>query len=257
MANIAEHLNAEGGTSAGMDVIGEEEQSADDSETPAMASPIGPAPANNVAPTFSSRIPVPEPVMYGREVHSDGPQNPPRPISLDVSALSPMALLRPSFLVAVNNERVRLQRVREDLGESVGRTRHCLTEQRERLNVLQRKVVEKSRSHDRAADQFRRAREYLKATKLDDGASTTKEPPSVKKPPNRMCEHLVASRLDNVAVSYSQLQFWELKMQRQKDVVARTSEELTAAEQSLQEKLEVLDTALGKLHSVANLLGGL
>ena len=222
-ANIANHLNADGGTSAGTDALEEEEQTSAESDPPPMAFADAPATGINAAPIVSSGIPVTE------------------PITLDEAALSPMAILRPSFLVAVNNERMRLQRVRDDLGNAAARTRHCLTEHQERLNLLQKKVVDKSRSHDKAAGQFLRAREVCKA----------------QKPPTRMSEQLVASWLEKVAVSYAQLQSWELKMKRQKEVVDHTAEELTAAEDSMKEKIEMLETTLRKLHSLATLLDGL
>ncbi|KAG0596201.1 hypothetical protein M758_UG232200 [Ceratodon purpureus] len=131
------------------------------------------------------------------------------PVTLDVAQISALALLHTSFTSSVENERVRILMVQMDLEKSVGKLRKTLIEQRHRLSVLERKALEKSRSHDRAKAQFRRAREIMNAKKLDGGASVTKHGGSIGNSGVRMSEQPVNSWMDNVVVASKQVEYWE------------------------------------------------
>ena len=251
--SIAKHLNAEGGTSAALDNLSPEEDASHDSETHPFARETAAAVRIQGGPSAKTEKFLDD----GREIQVDGPRIPLLSITLDVAAISAMARLRPSFVSKIEKERKRLQVVRDGLREPVEQIRLRLIEQRETLPLLEKEVVEKSRNHDKIAGQFRRAREVLKSTKVDRGATATKETRSLPNPPNRMCEQLVDSWLENVAVAYSQLETSEGNLKTQKNRVAETSEELTAAEDILKEKLEMLDMMLKQLDSLAAVLHGL
>ncbi|KAG0598406.1 hypothetical protein M758_12G070400 [Ceratodon purpureus] len=147
--------------------------------------------------------------------------------------------------------------VKCDLQKSVDRIRSCLTEQRQRLSILDRKVLEKKRSHDRAAAQFRRAREVMNASKVDVVDPISKGGGSGQRGGVKMCEQLVNSMMDTVREASTELESWESKLERQKERVANTTGELAAAEEMMREKLEVVDTSLAELQALRGFLASL
>ena len=257
---IAEHLNAEGGSSSGVGFSQSEEMTASgfeilpDAEAPAedlaRDTDVDTAPSEVVPITHTPLLPAPE----GQTPAAPRVR---APMTLGGPQISAMALLRTSFMSSVENERVRLLMVERDLGKSVGKLRKTLTEQRQRLTVMERKAVEKSRSHDRAQAQFRRAREIMNANKVDIGSAGPKRGASPGNSGVRMSELLVNSWMDNVAVAAKQVESWEVKINLQKERLENTMWELASAEDVLREKVEVLDESLTHLHALAGFLATL
>ena len=253
-ATIAEYLNAEGGSSTGVGFSQSDDMFPPDLEIlPDAEAPVAER-SHTLLETARSEIIPMVPCSEGQNVSDPKVR---APVTLDVAEISALALLRTAITCSVENERVRLLMVQMDLGRSVGKLRKSLTEQRLRLTVLERKALEKSRSHDRAKAQFRRAREIMNANKLDIGASVRKHGGSVGNSGMRMSEQLVNSWMDNVAAAAKKVDSWELKLELQKELVAKTTEELAAAEDVLQEKVEVLDESLTHLHALAGFLASL
>ena len=178
-------------------------------------------------------------------------------VTLDPGAVSALVVLRPAFEGAIENERMRLHMARLDIMEPGMIKRQCLEHERERLKLLEKKVTEKSRTHDKAAAELQRTRDQLKAAQVHLGAQTTKEGLVIAKASLKMFEPLVDSWVENVAFAYSQLQSWELKLERQRERVVKTKNELTAIDINSKEKARMLEDSLASLQALSNVLGSL
>ena len=256
---LARHLNVEGGSSTGRGVSRSEKSESQDFENladddaPEVELALVGAETIKSESTEKNKAPgVPCPA--GQNVDD---QHVPHSGTLDAAQMSALALLRPTFNNTIENERERLTMVKCDLLKSVDRLRKCLTEQRQRLSVLERKVTEKKRSHDRYTAQFRRAREVMNANKLDLLDPISKGAGAGQKGGARMCEQLVNSMMDSVREASTELQSWESKLERQKERVSTTSGELAAAEEMMTEKVEVLETSLAQLQALGGFLASL
>ena len=142
--------------------------------------------------------------------------------TLDVGGVNALVHLRTIVSESVNAERMRLQAARHDAEKTVSNVRRRLAEEWERLKFIERKVREKSDSHDRAAAEFQRARDVLEAAKFDEGMPATKEQKISMKSFTKICENLVASWLENAGHAHSRLQAWEFKHKRQSERVEKS-----------------------------------
>lgn len=178
-------------------------------------------------------------------------------VTFDQSALSALLVLRPSFKASVDHERTRLHMACLEINKPVRELRQCLDDQREQLRSLERKVTDKSRSHEKAAFELRRARDQLKTAKVNLVAQGTKDDTRTGRSSLRMCEQLVDLWTENVAFAYTQLTSWELELKMQKERVSKTKTDLTAARVLFKEKTVKLERSLAHLHALSTVLGSL
>ena len=170
--------------------------------------------------------------------------------TLGAPAVAALVVLLPHVLGALNFERTRLHAARSELTRPVSELRHCLSEQRESLRLVEQKVAEKTRDHERAVAQFLRARQVLNAARVEAGAPTAHDQKSALKTSIKICEQLVGSCAENVAVAHTQLESWELEMKTRREQVSKSHAELTAAEQLYREKSRILDASLSQLQAL-------
>ncbi|KAG0605737.1 hypothetical protein M758_9G084200 [Ceratodon purpureus] len=179
------------------------------------------------------------------------------PVTFDQSAVSALLLLRPSFKASVDNERTRLHMASLGIGKPVTHLRKCFHEHRGRLRLLERKVSEKSRSHDKAVSELRRARDQLKAAKVNLNAQGKKDDMATANSSLKMYEELVDIWTENVSLAYTKLETSELKLKMQKEGLAKTQDDLTAAQVLFKEKTRKIEKSLAHLHALSTALGRL
>ncbi|KAG0575158.1 hypothetical protein KC19_VG322800 [Ceratodon purpureus] len=125
--------------------------------------------------------------------------------TLDDSAVQALILLRDKVTGVVHHKRMRIQALRHNAGRSVAVIRTRLAEERERLKFVKRNMVEKSALHERAATEYRLAREVLVQAKIDEGTTALKDRRLARKFFRKGCENLVESWIENVAVADARL----------------------------------------------------
>ncbi|KAG0595200.1 hypothetical protein M758_UG148500 [Ceratodon purpureus] len=166
------------------------------------------------------------------------------------SAISAIVMLRATISNAVENERTRLVMARYEVGKPPGLICRRLAEERDPLKIIDRKVAEKSGSHDRAAMQYQRARDMLNDAKFGINLAATKEQKNANQSVAKTCDELVEAWVQNVGVAYARLESWELKQNQQKERVASVLAELNAAENLQKQKQAILDNSLRHLQAL-------
>ena len=175
-ASIARHLNAEGGNSVRAEVppaVGEGHR---------VSINLAPADAGFTKFTWDgaqfvkSEVPKEDPApglrFEGRDHNKNS--NDRGSVIMEGAAVSALVMLRPNVTSALQNERDRLRKVRIELQEPVEIIRRSLNEHTQRLKLVEQKVAEKARVHERALGHFRRARDAFNSAKLE-SATPAKE----------------------------------------------------------------------------------
>ena len=171
--------------------------------------------------------------------------------------VSALIFLRANVTVSLEAERTRLYMSSCEIGKTVKSIRGRLFAERDRLKFIERKVGEKSDSHNRAAKEFVRAREVLEAAKFDEEPPATHAEKKAIKTFIWVCEKLVQSWHNNCGAASSRLQAWEFKLQRQTERVTEVAEELAAAEAASKEKNRHIDMNLKHLKALHTYLATL
>ena len=228
--------------------------------TPAEDSPTNVPPVQEAVPNLEPAVKTESPVdnvpssphLRNGQRETDGDLR--GAVTFDHSAVSAMLVLRPSFKASVDYECTRLHMASRGFNKPVSELRKCVDEQRQRLKLLEIKVSERSRSHEKAASALRRARDQLKAAKVNQNIEGRKDDMATGNSNLKMCEQLVELRTENVVFAYTQLESWEFKLNRQKEQLSKTQDDLTAAQVLFKEKTKEVEKSLAHLHALSTAL---
>ena len=177
--------------------------------------------------------------------------------TLTPGVLKAMMDMRVTMMGSLEHERSRLTMSCLDVGKTVKDIRRRLHGERDRMRYIERKVAEKYDSHDRARQQFLRARQVLETASIDDFGPTRSVQKEAVKSFIAICEEALQTWHDNCGHSHSRLQSWEYKLKRQTERVTKITEELARAEVIAKEKHRHLDNSLKRVQALMSFLGSL
>ena len=149
--------------------------------------------------------------------------------TLSPTALYGLYLARKGVTHAVATERMKLREASHNTEKEVALLKVRLSEQKDHLKFLNRKLAEKNENYDRTSAEYERAHElYVAACK--DGTSNDFEQISARRAFKAMCETLDNSWFKNVDFAKRALSMWAFKVQRQTALVEKVTNELAEAE---------------------------
>lgn len=175
-------------------------------------------------------------------------------LSMTKSTFAGLALIRGAMEQAVITQRNNLCMSSHNEKRDVAQIKSRLAEEKERLKYINRKLAEKTASHDRACDELQRARVVCATARQDNGIQTDLEQIAARKSFLRICEALENSWEQHVGIAMHQLNGWEFKSRRGVAAIEKLTAELAQAQTEYDAACVKIDSELADLEAVLDLL---
>ena len=173
------------------------------------------------------------------------------------AAVSGFTVVRPALLEVLETKIMNLRQSRQDEFASVASAQRRLEEEKDRLKFVERKLGEKIDSHERATEEYERARAVLIAARVDETNVTTADQKIAKRTSTTICENLVSTLAANVEANRCRRSGWDFKVKRQTVVVGKMEAELAAARAKYRSTCASIDAQLVSLSAGVDLIARL
>ena len=170
--------------------------------------------------------------------------------SMTSATFAGLSKLRLAIENEVNQQRNKLCMDSHDEKESLESLQVKLTEEKERLKYINRKLAEKVDSHGRACDEYERARQVCIAARQDGGSLMDVEQVTGRKSFMRNCESMELSTQQNVDIAKQRRNNWEIKAKKQSALVANLKTKVAEAQTKYVKSCSNTDAELADLEAV-------
>ena len=165
-----------------------------------------------------------------------------------------MYLIRDEVLPLLSARTFSLREARHAAAAVVHRAKDRKQEEIERLRFFERKVSEKMTIHDRALEEYEKARHVLSTARDDRAATVNLEEKTQKAIYRKNCEALVKSWGITLDSAREGLALWQFKNTRQIAFVGKLTDEAHGAELTYRRTSDMIDVDISNLQTVSDFL---